>query len=277
MDNLLPFQVVLTAVFAAACAAPSNIALGHAGIAAAPVAAVAAAPAVAVAAAPAVSVPAPYSTSHVAGAPTTAYSKAPTQIRKELHYGSKDFISGYSSSILKPAIPDFKIAVPTALKGTVRTNAPIVKTAVETHVVNEPVPVERKVPVPYDVPIYKEQLVEVPRPVHVERPYAVPVPTPVRGEDIVQYRQTAPVVQRTHSHVHTQAAPVAVAAAPAVAAVGYAAAAPAAAVGYAAAAPAAVGYAAAAPAAVGYAAAAPVAALGHAGIAAAPAVAAAVH
>merc|ERR1739842_249913 len=108
------------------------------------------------------------------------------------------------SSILKPAIPDFKIAVPTALKGTVRTNAPIVKTAVETHGVNEPVPVERPVQVPYDVPVYKEQLVEVPRPYNVDKPYAVPVPTPVRGEDIVQYRQTAPVVQRTHSHVHTQ-------------------------------------------------------------------------
>jgi len=265
--------VVLTAVFAAACAAPSNIALGHAGLAVAPAAvgyaaapavAVAAAPAVAVAAAPAVSVPAPYSTQHVAAPATTAYSKAPTQISKQLHFGSKDFVSGYSSSILKPAIPDFKIAVPTALKGTVRTNAPIVKTAVETHVVNEPVPVERPVQVPYDVPVYKEQIVEVPRPYNVDKPYAVPVPTPVRGEDIVQYRQTAPVVQRTHSHVHTQAAPVAVAAAAPVAAVGYAAAAPAAAYGYAAAAPA---------AAYGYAA-APVAALGHAGIAAAPAVAA---
>ena len=148
------FQIVLTAVFAAACAAPSHIATGIAGVAAAPVAyaaapaAVAAAPAVAVAAAPAVSVPAPYSTSHVAGAPVTTYSKAPAQISKQLHYGSKDFISGYSSSILKPAIPDFKIAVPTTLKGTVRTIAFIIKIAVHTHVVNEPVPVEGRVEVP---------------------------------------------------------------------------------------------------------------------------------
>ena len=199
-------------------------------------------------------------------APVTTYSKAPAQISKQLHYGSKDFISGYSSSILKPAIPDFKIAVPTALKGTVRTNAPIVKTAVETHVVNEPVPVERRVEVPYDVPVYREQLVDVPRPVHVEKPYAVPVPTPVRGEDIIQYRQTAPVVQRTHSHVHTQAAPVAVAAAPAVA---YAAApAVAAAPAAVAAAPAAIAAAPAALGAYGY-------SLGQAGLVGAHGIAAA--
>jgi len=252
--------VVLTAVFAAACATPSHHLLGHAGYAAAPAVALHAAPAVAVAAAPAVSVPAPYSTSHVAGAPVQVLSKAPVQIQKQLHFGSKDFISGYSSSILKPAIPDFKIAVPTALKGSVRTNPAIVKTAVETHVVNEPVPVERPVQVPYDVPVYKEQLVDVPRPVHVDRPYNVAVPTPVRGHDIVQYRQTAPIVQRTHSHVHTAAQPVA-------------------AVGYAHAAPAALGYAHAAPAALGYAA-QPVAALGHAAIghaAIAPAAVAAIH
>ena len=47
------------------------------------------------------------------------------------------------------AIPDFKIAVPTAHKGTVRTRTDgqrfrTNKAAVETQVVSEPVPVERK-------------------------------------------------------------------------------------------------------------------------------------
>ncbi len=254
-------------MFAAACAAPAHHGIAYAGAPAAVGIAHAAAPVAAVHAAPAVAahVPAPYTTSEVRGAPSTTLHKAPATVRKQLHYGSKDFVSGHTTSILKPQIPDFRIAVPTALKGTHQVNTPLVKTVKEPHVVEERYPVERPVHVPYDVPVYKEQIVEVPRPYNVDKPYAVPVPTPVKGHDFVRHRQTAPIVNHKHTNVHTQShdvvAPVAV---------GYAAA------------PAVATHAVAAPAAVGYAA-APAAVATHAAVAApaayaaAPVAAAAIH
>ncbi len=233
--------VVLTAVFAAACAAPADYAAAPVAVAAAPVAYAHAAPVAA-------HVPAPYTTVEQGPATTTIHEQ-PAVVTKQLHFGQTQFVSGQTVDIIKPPTPVLPIQVPTVLRGTVQQNAPLVKTVKETHVVNEPVYVERKVHVPYDVPVVKEQIREVPVAVHVDKPYAVPHPVAVPGEPIVNVRQGAPVVHRTHTDVH---------AAPVVQAVGYAHAAPAA---YAHAAPAA--YAHAAPAAYagyGYAA-APVAAI----------------
>merc|ERR1719209_1675424 len=75
----------------------------------------------------------------------------------------------------KPATPHLPISVPTVLKGSVAYNAPIVKEQIEVHQVQNPVLVERRVDVPYDVA----------------------VPTPVAGEPIIKRTQAAPVV--THS------------------------------------------------------------------------------
>lgn len=175
-----------------------------AGAYAAPAVAFAAAPAVAVAAAPAISVPAPYSTS--AQAPATAsVHQPPPQVRKEIHYGTQQYVAGYDTQVLKPVIPKLNIAVPTALKGTQSVTAPIVKTRVDNYVVNEPVHVQKPYSVPYDVVKHVDNPVEVPTPVHVQRPYEVAVPVPVRGQDIVKVSRTAPIVK--HTHAGTYAAP----------------------------------------------------------------------
>merc|ERR1711860_457367 len=87
-----------------------------------------------------------------------------------------------TTQILKPAIPDFKIAVPTALKGTQTVNAPIVKVQKEIHTVDQPIPVEKPNPVPYDVP------------------------TPVQGHPIVKKVQGAPIVRHHHTNVVAQPA-----------------------------------------------------------------------
>lgn len=227
-----------TALFAAAAsAAPSELLLnnawagapiaaaGYAGIAAAPAAVgyagIAAAAPVAVAAAPAISVPAPYTTEEVRGAPVTAIQQPAPIVSKQVHLGQTTYVSGHRAEIIKPPTPVLPIAVPTALKGSVSYNAPIVKVAKELHTVNEPVPVERPYAAPYDVPVYEEQIIEVPTPVEVAKPYAVPYAVPVQGEPIINIRKTAPIVQRTHS---TSVAAPAFAAAPVAAYAGVAAA-----------------------------------------------------
>merc|ERR1712168_101650 len=231
-SNMRPF-VVLSFVLACAMGAPSYPAAAV-GVAAAPVAVAHAAVAAPVANTVAYSqsvapAPAPHPTSQQGPGVTTVHQPPPV-VTKQVHYGQTDFVSGYSTRILKPPTPHLPISVPTVLKGSVAYNAPIVKEQIEVHNVQNPIPVERRVEVPYDVPVYKENIVEVPTPVHVDAPYNVPYPVAVQGETIIKKTVAAPVV--THSH-HVQAAPAvaAVAAAPAVA--GYAAA------------PAALGYAAA--------------------------------
>lgn len=146
-----------------------------------------------------ISLPAPHVT--VAKNPdvTTLHKPAPI-ITKQVHLGQTQYISGYATQILKPAIPDFKIAVPTALKGTQSFTAPIVKVQKEIHTVNEPVHVEKPYNVPYDVVKHVEQIVEVPTPYNVIKPVAVPHPYPVAGEPIIQRVQGAPIV-RNHHHV----------------------------------------------------------------------------
>merc|ERR1711963_667352 len=192
---------VLSALFATAFGAPAVPLLhaAHAGIAhatpllhAAPVAAPIAAPA-------AISVPAPHFTQAKEADVTTIHKPAPI-VTKQVHLGQSSYISGYATQILKPAIPDFKIAVPTALKGTQSVSAPIVTVQKEIHTVNEPVHVEKPYEVPYDVIKPVEKIVEVPTPYHVTKPVAVPHPVPVAGEPIIQKVQGAPIV-RNHHHV----------------------------------------------------------------------------
>jgi len=197
--------LVILALFATACSAAPSGAL----LAAAPYGA-------AIAAAP-VAVPAPYSTSAVVGAPVTTIHQAPAQVSKQVHLGQTTYVSGYATEVLKPAIPDLNIAVPTALRGTTQVNPAIVTVQKETHVVNEPYEVPRPYDVPYDVIKPVEQIVEVPTPVHVAKPVPYAVPTPVAGEPIIQRVQGAPIVR--HNHIQTVAAPV-------LAHAGYAAAAP---------------------------------------------------
>jgi len=222
-----PMATVLSAMVAAASAAPTNVvapvapltaaaplAFAHAG---APLAyahaplAVAPAPLAVAAPAPAISVPAPYETTHVQGVDQVSISQAPQQISKEVHYGQQTYVAGYNSEILKPAIPEISIAVPTALKGTQQVNAPVVKVQKEAYIVNEPVHVEKPYAVPYDVIKHVEKIVEVPTAVHVAKPYAVPQPFPVRGEDIVKVTRTEPVVRHTHLGHHGFAGPYAAA------------------------------------------------------------------
>jgi len=198
---------VLSALFATAFGAPA-VPLLHAapaGIAhatpllhAAPVAAPIAAPA-------AISVPAPHFTQAKEADVTTIHKPAPI-VTKQVHLGQSSYISGYATQILKPAIPDFKIAVPTALKGTQSVNAPIVKVQKEIHTVNEPVHVQKPYEVPYDVVKHVERIVEVPTPVHVAKPVPVEVPHPVAGEPIVKRIQGAPVVRHHHTNVVAQPA-----------------------------------------------------------------------
>jgi len=159
-----------------------------------------------------ISLPAPHVTVSKNPDVTTLHKPEPI-ITKQVHLGQTQYISGYATQILKPAIPDFKIAVPTALKGTQSFTAPIIKVQKEIHTVNEPVHVEKPYNVPYDVPKHVEQIVEVPTPYNVIKPVAVPHPYPVAGEPIIQKVQGAPIV-RNHHHV-AHAAPVVAHAAPA--------------------------------------------------------------
>jgi len=218
-----PMATVLSAMVAAAAAAPTGEvtvaatapvhavhaplafaghhiaapALGYAHHAvAAPVALPAAAP---------ISVPAPYTTSQVQGADVVSIAQAPQQISKQVHYGQQTYVSGYNTQILKPAIPDISIAVPTALKGTQQINPAVVTVQKEDYVVNEPVHVEKPYPVHYDVIKPVEQIVEVPVAVEKRVPYAVPHPYPVRGQDIVKVTRTAPIVKNTFAGHHVAA------------------------------------------------------------------------
>ena len=75
--------------------------------------------------------------------------------------------------------------MPTALKGTVSHNAPIVHVEKEIHTVNQPVHVEKPYEVPYDVIKHVEKIVEVPTPVHVSVPVPVEVPHPVLGKNFI--------------------------------------------------------------------------------------------
>ena len=127
------------------------------------------------------SVPAPHVTQAKEADVTTIHKPAPI-VTKQVHLGQTSYISGYATNILKPAIPDFKIAVPTALKGTVATNPAAVTVQKEIHTVNQPVPVEKPYNVPYDVIKHVEKVVEVPTPVHVAKPVPYDVPTPVVGK-----------------------------------------------------------------------------------------------
>jgi len=191
--------VVLTFLVAACSAAPHEL------LATAPLA-VAAAP-VAIAAAPvAIAAPAPYSTSAVVGAPVTTIEQAPAQITKQVHLGQTTYVSGYNTEVLKPAIPDLKIAVPTALKGSTQVNPAIVSVQKEIHTVNEPYEVPRPYDVPYDVIKPVEQIVEVPTAVHVAKPVPYAVPTPVQGEPIVQRVVGQPIIK--HNHIETVAQPI---------------------------------------------------------------------
>lgn len=182
---------VLSAVVAAASAAPSNYGV-------APLAAVAPAPLN-------IQLPAPYST-QAQGAPVTTIHQAPSVQTKQVHLGATTYVSGHTSEIIKPPTPVLPISVPTALKGTTSYNAPVVKTVAEVHTVQQPIPVEKRVQVPYDVPVIREQINKIPTPVHVRQPYAVPVPTPVEGQTFTRYAQTAPVVHREHTNILAQPA-----------------------------------------------------------------------
>jgi len=204
---LSTFQVVISALFASAIAAPQfpagTIGLAHAAAApilghpvAHPLGYAAAAHAVQPAA---ISLPAPHTTQHKQPDVVTHHKPAPI-ITKQVHLGQTQYISGYATQILKPAIPDFKIAVPTALKGTQSVSAPIVTVQKEIHTVNEPVHVEKPYNVPYDVIKHVEKIIEVPTPYNVVKPYPVPQPYPVAGEPIIQKVQGAPIV-RNHHHV----------------------------------------------------------------------------
>jgi hypothetical protein len=194
-------QLVLSALFAAACAAPSNYAatplIGHPGLVGHPQAyAHAVRPAT-------ISLPAPYKTSQQAPAVTSIHNPAPI-VTEQIHLGQTSYISGHITQILKPAIPDFRIAVPTALKGTQSVNAPIVTVQKEVHTVDEPYPVEKPYNVPYDVIKPVQRIIEVPTAVHVPRPYPVAQPYPVQGETIVKKTYGAPVVRHHHSNVVAQ-------------------------------------------------------------------------
>merc|ERR1719357_2520076 len=155
----------------------------------------------------ALAAPAPYVTTSQ-GAGVTTVHQPPPVVTKQLHFGQSSYVSGYATRILKPPTPHLPISVPTVLKGSVAYNAPIVKEQIEVHNVQNPVLVERRVDVPYDVPVYKENIISVPTPVHVDAPYNVPVPVAVQGETIVKHTKVAPVV--THSQHHVNAGVVGV-------------------------------------------------------------------
>merc|ERR1712004_287827 len=204
---------VISALFASAIAAPTATLLNaapltHAGFAAPLAHAGYAAPllhAAPIAAPAAISLPAPHVTQAKEADITTIHKPAPV-ITKQVHLGQTTYVSGHTTQILKPAIPDFKIAVPTALKGTQTVNAPIVKVQKEIHTIDQPIPVEKPYNVPYDVIKHVERIVEVPTPVHVAKPVPYDVPTPVQGHPIVRKVQGAPIVRHHHTNVVAQPA-----------------------------------------------------------------------
>merc|ERR1711892_358045 len=130
-------------------------------------------------------------------APSTTVHQPPSVITKQVHLGQTNYVSGYATRILKPATPYLPIAVPTVLKGSVAYNAPIIKEQIQVHNVQTPVLVERRVEIPYDVAVYKDNIIQVPTPVHVDAPYNVPVPVAVRGATII--KQTVAPAVVTHS------------------------------------------------------------------------------
>merc|ERR1712025_1253714 len=121
-------------------------------------------------------------------------------ITKQVHYGQTSYVSGYNTRILKPATPHLPIQVPTVLKGTQTVNAPIIDSQVEIHNVQAPVPVQRKVAIPYDAPY----------------------PVPVQGEPIIK-KSVAPAVVTHSNHVAHAGVTSSVQAAPVVNAAAYAA------------------------------------------------------
>merc|ERR1712025_980323 len=116
---------------------------------------------------------------------TTVHQPEPI-ITKQVHYGQTSYVSGYNTRILKPATPHLPIQVPTVLKGTQTVNAPIIDSQVEIHNVQAPVPVQRKVAIPYDAPFTTTNIVKV--------------PTPVQGEPIIK-KSVAPAVVTHSNHV----------------------------------------------------------------------------
>merc|ERR1712008_30255 len=83
-----------------------------------------------------ISLPNPHTTQHKNPDVVTHHKPEPI-ITKQVHLGQTQYISGYATQILKPAIPDFRIAVPTALKGTQSYSAPIVTVQKEIHVCSQ--------------------------------------------------------------------------------------------------------------------------------------------
>jgi len=167
-------------------------------------------------------VPAPYTTATQAAGVTTVHQPAPI-VTKQVHLGQTSYVSGYNTRIIKPATPHLPIAVPTVLKGSLAYNPAIITEQTEIHNVQTPVLVERKVDIPYDVPVYKDNIVPVPHPVHVDAPYNVPVPVAVAGEPIIK-KSVAPAVVTHSNHVAHAGVTSQVQAAPIVNAAAYAAA-----------------------------------------------------
>lgn len=167
-------------------------------------------------------VPAPYTTATQGAGVTTVHQPAPV-VTKQVHLGQTSYVSGYNTRILKPATPHLPIAVPTVLKGSVAYNPAIITEQTEIHNVQTPVLVERKVPIPYDAPVYKDNIVSVPHPVHIDAPYNVPVPVAVAGEPIIK-KSVAPAVVTHSNHVAHAGVTSQVQAAPIVNAAAYAAA-----------------------------------------------------
>merc|ERR1712121_60671 len=131
--------------------------------------------------------PAPYTTAAQGVGTTTVHQPAPI-VTKQVHLGQTSYVSAY--------------------------NAPIITEQAEVHNVQTPVLVERKVNIPYDVPVFKDNIVSVPVPVNVDAPYNVPVPVAVPGEPIIK-KSVAPAVVTHSNHVahagvtsSVQAAPV---------------------------------------------------------------------
>ncbi|CAB4055702.1 unnamed protein product [Lepeophtheirus salmonis] len=191
-----PLFIVL---FATACVAvPTNYypAGPHAG----PYAAHHAAPYAAYHAAP-YAVPAPITKVHQ-GPGSTSVHQAPAQVSEQVHLGQTSYVANVHHEIIKPPAPHFPIAVSKVLKPKTTINPVVSKTVTETHVVNKPVPVEKKVEVPYDVPVYETVIKEVEQPYAVPKHVEIPVPTPVLGKPIIKEVVGAPIVKNVHTAVH---------------------------------------------------------------------------
>merc|ERR1712121_172983 len=217
-----PF-VALSVILAAACGAPTAPLLAG-GYAAAPYAGAVVNGAVTQSVGPA---PAGHGLSAtgpvvpIPNAPHVAPPPPPPIVTKQVHLGQTSYVSGYNTRIIKPPTPHLPIAVPTVLKGSVAYNAPIITEQAEVHNVQTPVLVERKVNIPYDVPVFKDNIVSVPVPVNVDAPYNVPVPVAVPGEPIIK-KSVAPAVVTHSNHVAHAGVTSSVQAAPVVNAAAYA-------------------------------------------------------